>query len=333
MAHKNREINPQLMFLFAATLLSVFVFFFPFGFSPDYFQYIYYFESIKTHGFDYALGYRFEPGFALLSFSLVKVINDPAVVFAIISFFSSALKLKLISRNTGVAGFILAFILFFFKFFPLQDFNQLRVALSIYFTMLLFLNLSASVYRQILIAAAAISFHYSSLFVLPFVYLSRFDFSILKILLIGLLSFIIFKLSSLYVLDVFGQFFSVVDAYNNNGVDSASSAAFSPVFYPELVTMLLLLFFWKDCNCIVRRVFFIQTIGFALFYGLIDLADFSVRGREFFSTFWIFFLTQYDLSKINIKYIQIFFLLLSSIVGVYIFYVLDYFSTAERWVI
>lgn len=330
---ERKKINAELMFLFAVTLLSVFVLFFPFGFSPDYFQYIYYFESIKANSFDYALGYRFEPGFALLSFLLVKVVNDSSIVYSIISISSSALKLKLISHNAGAIGFFLASILFFFKFFPLQDFNQLRAALSIGFLMLLFLNLSASVLRQVVIAAVAISFHYSSLFVLPFVYLSRFDFSILKTLLIGVMSFIIFKLSSIYVLDTFGQFFSVVEAYNSNGVDTARSAAFSPAFYPEFMAMLLLLFFWKDCNRIVRRVFFIQTIGFALFYGLIDLADFSVRGREFFSTFWIFFLTQYNYSKTNIKYVQILFFLMSCVLGVYIFYVLDYFSFAQRWVI
>lgn len=330
---RETKINVRLMFLFAAVLLSAFVIFFPFGFSPDYFQYIYYFESIQANGLDYALGYRFEPGFALLSFLLMKVIGYPAAVFAIISIFSSVFKLKLISRNAGVGGFLLASILFFFKFFPLQDFNQLRAALSIGFAMLLFLNLSASVLKQALIAAVAISFHYSSLFVLPFVYLSRYDFSMLKILLIGFLSFIIFKLSSIYVLDAFGQFFSVVEAYNSNGVDTARSAVFSPVFYPEFMAMLLLLFFWKDCNRIVRRVIFIQTIGFALFYGLIDLADFAVRGREFFSTFWIFFLAQYNYSKTKIKYVQILFFLMSCVLCVYIFYVLDYFSFAQRWVI
>ena len=135
------------------------------------------------------------------------------------------------------------------------------------------------------------------------------------------------------MLDTFGQFFTVVEAYNNDGFNSARNAAFSPVFYPEFLTLLLLLFFWKDCNQIVRRVFYIQAIGFALFYGMIDLNAFAVRGREFFSIFWIIFLAQYANSKKIIRYIQTLFLLMSCILGVYIFYILDYFSFEQRWVI
>jgi hypothetical protein len=108
----------------------------PIGFAPDYFQYIYYFDEVRNDGLDYIFGYRFEVGFGLLVYISTIITTSSSLVYSFLVGLSSFIKIYIISLYSKQMGWFLAILLFIFKYFLLQDNNQLRAALSIGFVLL-----------------------------------------------------------------------------------------------------------------------------------------------------------------------------------------------------
>ena len=61
-------------------LLILFAIFKPMGFSPDYFQYIYYFDEVSNNGLNFVLEYRFEVGFGALVYLLTFLTTSSPVI-------------------------------------------------------------------------------------------------------------------------------------------------------------------------------------------------------------------------------------------------------------
>lgn len=331
---KNNICDGRIQVLSAITLVGVLLFliFKPLGYSPDYFQYLYYFESVATEGFEELMGYRFEPGFSILSYGLSYFFSSSAAIFAAITLISVYIKISAIRVYSSFIGLFLALALFFVKYFPLQDYNQLRAALSMGVVLLYFNSFGGNVWRQVFLCILALSFHYSAALVLPFVFFSKYVRARYQLFLLAVFIFIALKIISAYVIEFLMPFLSVVEMYEEGGAASARNFALSPVFYPEFVTIFLSLMFWGQLNDIVKRVVAIQIFGFIFFYGFIDLQAFAVRGREFFSVFWLIYMAQFHESRLIVRISQIFFLLTSFVLGLYLFYFSDFMTHDIRFI-
>jgi hypothetical protein len=304
----------------------------PMGYAPDYFQYIYYIEQVTNNGFDYVLGTRFEFGFGLLVYVITFFSISSHLAYSLLVGISSFIKIYVISLHSEGVAYILAVLLFLFKYFLLQDYNQLRAAFSMGFALLYFSYLGKNFYKQMLCIILAISFHYSSLLVLPLIYLCQFKYTRIQIFSIAVAIYLLIKLTSVYIISEFNSLIRVLGEYEQTGMDSAANMAFSPVFFPEFIALISLLVLWRHANKITKNIVTLQIFGFALFYGFIDLIVFAVRSREFISIFWLIFVAQYAVSKNSIKYVQLLFTLLSLFLGLYLFYFSNYMNNDLRWV-
>ena len=300
----------------------------PFGVTPDYPPYIASFDWARQASWSQVFPNpnSWEPGFMLLVFMLAKAIAANSWVFLFTVAFASSIKLGLLYKIASPIAFFLAMVLFFFKYFPLQDYNQLRGAIAISFLMLVYYQWiwQDNLKLAILFSVCAVCFHYLALAVLPFIFFVKHRKFLKRsgpLLVFAVL--IALSLGAGYVLL---QYLAplIPRLSIQSYLAPATSSLLSPVFYPEVLLLAVSLLFWNDCTSNMKRVVAIQMMGFAIFYGFFDFEVIAIRLREAFSIFWLFYLVDYSRTTPRLRLAVVAFVLMNIALGSYLFYFSNY---------
>lgn len=264
----------------------------------------------------------------VVSFLLAKAIPDNVYVFLCIVLLASAFKLALLYGVSSAVGYALAMVLFFFKYFPLQDFNQLRVALAIGFMMLVYYQwtMRGNLWLAVFFSTCAVLFHYLSAAVLPFLFLANNQLVLRRLYVFGfgLLLFGLIATSEHFALPYLAEVVPRLGLYIGSSAQPAVSSYLSPVFYPEFFLLAVSAFFWKDCTDNMKRVVALQIIGFAIFYGFFEFGAIGTRIREAFSVFWLFYVADFSRVTIHLKAAILMFVVMNIALGSYLFYFSDF---------
>src|SRR5450830_1684919 len=182
----NRHKKINLMFKFKK--ISVFIFFVistaffvailqPFGLSPDYENYEYFFQQARFDFSGELKGNRFEPGFMYAAGALVNFFTSNVLVYGIFVIISITIKLVYLKRFSYSKYFVyLACVFYVIKFFPLLELTQLRASLAIALLLVAFFYIKND--RRLLgagVGVVAMLFHYSSFMLFPFLFLPRLN--------------------------------------------------------------------------------------------------------------------------------------------------------------
>lgn len=321
---KLKKIN---VFIFLVILVAFFIAIYqPFGLSPDYANYEYFFQQVRLDFSDELKYNRFEPGFMYATGALVNFFASDIWVYGSFVVIAITIKLVYLERFSYSRYFTyLTCALYMIKFFPLLELTQLRASLGISFLLAAFFYIQNN--RKLLGAAvgvAAILFHYSSLMLLPFLFLPKL--SRIKSIIVALSIFSILYLTSRYGIGLAGNYLLVFQEYESHGYGERAVNGFSPVFFPEFFLLAFALFYWQDLTDGMRRIVTIELIGFSIFYALIDYPVVAVRGREFFSVMWILFVVQGAVCVDKVKLAIYIFISASVSLAVYQYLFLDFFA-------
>lgn len=134
------------------------------GFSRDYFEYLSYYQTIPA-GLS-LLDTRFEPGFHLISWIFRNYLDVelPALVWFLVSF-SLAVKICLFRKYLQYP--IVALLLYTLIFYPIHEYTQYRVAVSLAFGYwAIHLVMERRLHWAALLFLLAFLFHYSSILIL-----------------------------------------------------------------------------------------------------------------------------------------------------------------------
>lgn len=306
----------------------------PFGYSPDYFQYDYFFDQLRMDYLYQLRESRFETGFLNLSYLLTIFFPDNIQVYGFFVLIAIGLKAYFGGRLSA-KGYAWIFLLFyFFKFFPLHELTQLRAAMAASFLIAVFYYFSVERYWvALLFSLIAISFHNSALMVLPFFLVPSSMLTRQRIIAIALLVYLVCYFISDYLAFFLAERLVVFESYLSAGFESRRDAIFSPVFYPEFLMIVLSFVFWNDLSPIMKKILAIEVFGFSIFYGFIDMGVVAVRGRELFSVLWVVFVAQFPFARKNIKIGILIFVLGSIFIATYLYFILDFFSAEVQQVV
>ena len=308
-------------------IISSFAFFIaafqPFGLSPDYENYEIFFQDARDDFWGLADKTRFEPAFVYLTGVLVKALSVDVFVYGVMVFISVALKSYFIHRMSFGYFALVALVFYLFKIFPLHELTQLRAALAAAFVMgACFFVWNGRPWHGLLMCVPAFLFHYSSLMLFPFLFMPRVERE--KALVIPFCIFLLLFVIVQYVVVMLEGFVPVFQSYEMNYGDDAVNP-WSIVLWPEFFMVFAAMFFWRDLTDVMRRIVVLQLIGFAIFYGAINFPIISVRGREFFSVLWIFFIGQGTMSTPLVKMAILIFVFSSLVISVDLYFVRDFF--------
>lgn len=314
--------------LLASLSLLVFLAFFnPLGVAPDYQAYIDFIKWARQNSLYNILKSHYEPGFELLVFVLIKILKSNEFLFSCIVLLSAAPKLLFFNKISSNVAYALIVILFFFKFFPLQDINQVRAAVSLTFLIFGYSFLIENNKKLFLIMSIlAIFFHYSAAAIAILIFTLRFNF-ILNRKLIILYSTSIFVLLTVLSSVIVYSLVNVVPRLNLylGGFAPAVKTPLSPVFFPEFFLLAVSVYFWSDLSDNMKRIVGLQLVGFAIFYGLYNFGVIGARIREAISIFWLFYLVDFSRVNFKLKSAIVVFVVMNIALGSYLFYFSKFF--------
>ena len=291
-----------------------------FGLSRDYLAYYEYFERIKIYGLGILFEERFEIGFGLLSFLLLSFFNSNTIVYGVLSGLS--LFLKTIAIRFVGCGFLLGIIFYITRYFPLHEMTQLRVALGSGFAVLSFV-LEDFGKRKIalLLIIIGITFHWSVIILLPFLFLHSGK----RILLISLISapilFLILKFFPRLILRYAAQFFETMKIYEIIGYGDFEINYLPAAILLDASIVIIGIIFWNSLAKIMKKIIIAQIFSFAIFYGLIEFPVLAWRIRDLFAVIMVIYVSAaYGRNKI-LRNSAVFYVAISSLFFIYINFV------------
>jgi len=300
----------------------------PLGYSPDYSQYEYFFQQLRL-GLKFGET-RFEPGFVLISAFFTNFIQSNVVVYAMLVLLSVSLKLHFCIRRTSIGVAATVAIFYFFKFLPLHELTQLRVAMAAALMVGAFHYASIG-YRSKALAIFLVGFlfHYSALILAPFLFL--LNLNRLKLFIFSIFTFVALSLTGSFINVTAGTIFQVFAMYENPTFGERPLNPFSPVFFPEFFLIICSLYMWRDLTMRMKQVIVFQIFGFAVFFAILEYNVIAVRGREFFSVMWLFYIADLKSARFRIKLITGLFVFSSIVLSIYLFFSGNFFTPASDW--
>lgn len=273
------------LFIFICTLISATQIF---GLSRDIDNYKDFFNDLNLGGISLLDLSRFEPGFVLFSYSIIKIIQNDVLAYSAIVGLSLFFKLKIIDlKKISVLYLIVILLLYFFRYFPLHELTQLRVACSI---SLLLLGLGYIERKNFLVGRffliASIFFHFSMIAVIPFLFFPQFTSRIKLIVFLGA-AFALLKLFSVFILQYAAQYVYVLSLHADNGnFTDIIPNGLSPFVLLDLATTIYFFILWPKITYFTRQIIFLQAFGLIVFYSTIDLGLIAIRMKEVFGIFY-----------------------------------------------
>ena len=323
--YKFKKVNLFIFFVIASAFFVAVLQ--PFGLSLDYANYQYFFQQIRLNFSGELKDNRFEPGFKYVAGIVVKLLTSDILVYGFFAVVSIAIKLIYLRRFTYARNFFyIACIFYMFKFFPLLELTQLRgsIAIAILLVAYYYIQNGKKIYGAG-IGILAILFHYSTLMLLPFLFLPKLSRKMSIIIAV-------FIFSALYLTSQYGIGFAsknllAFQGYESNGYGENVLKKFSPVYFPEFFILAFSIFHWRYLTDGMRRIVSIELIGFSIFYALIDYQVVAARGREFFSVMWILFVVQSTGCVDKVKIAIYIFVASSMSLAIYQYLFSDFFSS------
>ena len=322
----------RFVLLLSVILVLIFGLVYPLGVPPDYLAYL------EVFGWTYSATWlqvidnpkSWEPAFMLLVFGFAKLDFSSTAIFLFFVLIATSFKALLFYKLSTPIAYALVMLVFFFKIFPLQDYNQLRGALAVGFLMLFYSEWTfrTNVLSALVYAVVAIAFHYLALAVLPLLILACLYVPQQRVVVAvsGVLLAMLIVLGFPVLLDVVAYLVPRVEGYLVRVSEPAASSYISPVLYPEVFLVVVSLYFWRQCTDNMKRIIFLQFLGFGVFYGLFDFGVVSSRLREVVSAFWLFYIADYAKMSTHLRASTIIFVGMNIVLGVYLFYISDFFE-------
>ena len=289
------------------------------GISPDYLNYEIFLDLTRIEGLNTLNIGRFEPGFTLYSLFLSNFLTNNVLIYSYIVISCILIKNVAISFYCSSNKiFIIAFIFYFCRFFPLHELTQIRVACATGLLMLAARLIWEKKYLYgCIFSFLSLSFHFSSVAVIPIIFIEPYK----RRSVIGL-SFFVVCVSYFFcysVTEILSNYISILATYQSLGFgDKPNPLSF--VLLLDWLMIFFALYHWKILTSVMKRAILMQLIGMAVFYGTLDLPVIAHRLREMFCVFWVFFVANgLQIKKIKLPIFVYVLISLVSFSYIYIF--------------
>lgn len=299
--HRNRLVQGAGRIKIRLSVLVLFFVFIGLNFvedGVDYQAYSQYFEELRSLDFFSAFVYRLEPVFVVLTLLFNQILPNSFLVYLAFLILSIILKTYIISK-TRLAGFLFAILVVFylFRFFPIHELTQIRVSLAIGLVMMSFQRYDTRFLKWLLFALGCLT-HYSTLILLPFVFLvgAAQDGAINYIKherLIWTLIFItaaILGVISQLLINYLTPYFMVLQIYDSVGFGEQTVSPFNATILLDIFGILTGFALYGKMSASTRSWLYFQTLGLFTFYAMINFPIMAFRVKELFCVFWIFYI-------------------------------------------
>ncbi len=293
------------------------------GIGRDYGNYEDIINDILDSGFSLENNYDFDIGFVFIIFLLTQLLFSAKLIYAFLIFISLFFKFLIFSflglynkkySNVSLThlGIIGGLILYSSRFFPLHEFTQIRVSISIAFFYYAFIILvSDTGIKQemfglinnkllniigILSAILSFLFHTIALVHLLLMFMTLFCNSRKKIILVNALIFMFFWIAFPIIInnDFSPLSYSSITRIGNYLQESSysSDSSFLKIYHVLDFALIIICFYLVDFKSPLQRSLFSMytfslTISLAIAIGLPYLLVFSVRLSEYIQTFCV----------------------------------------------
>jgi len=237
------------------------------GTSRDYDNYLIFFGWIKHEGISYALDYRFEPGFGLLSSFFATLLPSGAAIYAVIAGICISIKILGVSQLRNFWLVILAFLSFYLlRYFTLFEMTVLRVTVAASFAFFVFLLRESDKIRlqDLLLLGIAVSIHYSAI---VFILIYFFQPNTRTGMLLASVCILLFMLlTKNIVISVLPDLLFVFSTY-----EDLNAASFIPKpMILDIMFLCFMVFFWRHADLQMRTAIFGIAISFSLHFSLLE---------------------------------------------------------------
>lgn len=276
-----------LIFVLTGFLLSITQ---VFGESPDYSQYEYFFDLVRSEGLDVLIYSRFEHGFSIFAFVLTTLFTINVVVYSLIVVAAMLLKGWAISAYSSSKNIFLVVTIFYLvRYFPLHELTQIRGACGISLTLAGAIFLwKECFFRGILLCALAVTFHMSTMAIIPMFFLVKLT-KRKRIIFIATVVFILIYTYTEKFSGYLANSITVFDNYQTAGYGDTRPNPFAVQLLIDWAMIFAAFILWDKLSQLMKRIILLQLIGMMIFYGGFDFPVISHRIRELYSVFWIFF--------------------------------------------
>lgn len=291
-----------------------------FGMSRDYENYEEFFNSIRVGGYAAIFESRFEPGFSILSLFFVSIFNANSAVYSSFVFISMLIKGSVISLYSSSRKiFVLVGIFYIIRYFSLHELTQLRLSIGIGLILSGSIILwSGRVFLGCVVCALALLFHASTAVIIPILLINQSNRW--RVILFALIVFVFSFYSVNFLNEYLSGFIQILSDYEANKYQFERRP--NPIAIYILIDWVMIiwsLFHWKRLSEIMRRIIFIELVGFSIFYGVIDFSVVAIRVRELYSVFWIIYAIE-GLKKRNTAIPVFVFVIVNIIFYFYLFF-------------
>jgi len=262
----------------------------PFGVSRDFLQYDSFLDSVRGAALRSAiLQTRFEPAFVVLAQALAAATRDNLLILAVIAAAAGGMKMRLLGAAGGTAlGTLVATALFLVRFVPLHELTQVRASVALVFLVAaLTLRLRGQDKWAIVVALAAIGFHFSSVFIVPALFVRARTRA--HALLLALAAMLATALALELVIRMLGPSIAAIAMYQQVGFGENAVNPFSPSVALDVAMCVTGLLMWAQLSPSLRHLLALQVIGLGIFIGALGYPVFAHRIREMFTLFWIIY--------------------------------------------
>jgi hypothetical protein len=293
------------------------------GIGRDYGNYEDLINDISYSGFSLDNNYGFDIGFVFIVFLLTKLLFSTKLIYAFLIFISLFLKLliffflglynkKYSNASLTYLSIFAGLTLYSFRFFPLHEFTQIRVSISIAFFYYAFILLASGtgvkqkmfgliknkllILTGILFAILSLLFHTIASVHLILMFVIFFCNSRKKIILVNGLIFMFFWIAFPIIIsnDFSPISYSPITRIGNylQELSYSSDSSFLKIYHLLDFAFIIICFYLVDFTSALQRSLFSiytfsLTISLAIAIGLPDLLVFSVRLSEYIQTFCV----------------------------------------------
>lgn len=261
-----------------------------FGVSRDYENYEEFFNLVRIGGYAAISESRFEPGFSILGLFFIGIFNTNLSVYGSFVLISMLMKGSVIGfYSSSQKIFIIVALFYGIRYFPLHELTQLR--LSIGMGLILFgsvLLWSGRVFLGCIVCSLALLFHASTAAIIPILLISQSNRW--RVILFALIIFAFSFYSVSFFYEYLSGFIEILSDYEENKDQfEISPNPIAVYILMDLAMIIWSLFYWGRLSEIMRRIVFVELVGFSIFYGVIDFSVVAIRVRELYSVFWIIY--------------------------------------------
>lgn len=285
------------------------------GQSRDYANYLIYFDFAKESTWLDILAYRFEPGFATITYALASLQLSGAAIYGTIA--GMGIFLKFLALRTTVRFWPCIAALFFYiaaRYFTLFELTVLRAGFAFSIVFFVFYTRVAHEYRgmQLLLLLLAASMHYSAIIFIP-IYLIR-PSTRLVLLKFSLATFLAILATKNVALAILPNYVPVFATY-----EEFSKATTLPIpFAVDIALLLFALRYWDKNDNLMKTCVLGMAFSIVFHFTLLEYSIMASRFREILSVFYLLYtIRAISCAQNRIKYIAIGFAIVSSMLHFY----------------